>query len=62
MGVGAPFLDERLHVGGDGAVEIHLFARGGMLEAEGLGVQRLSRTDGEAVVDELVVGGCAIAA
>ena len=57
MGVVLPLGDEGGHVGGEVAVEVHLLAGLGVDEAEGLGVQGLAGTQGEAVVDELGVAG-----
>ena len=49
-GVVFPFGDEGGHVGGQLAVEVHLLARLGMDEAEGLGMQRLPWTQLKAVI------------
>ena len=57
MGVVLPFGDEGGHVGGEGAVEVHLQAGVGVDEAEGLGVECLAGAQGEAVVDELGIAG-----
>lgn len=41
-------------------IEHHLLACAGMLKPEGLGMEHLTRTKLEAVVDELAVFGCAL--
>jgi hypothetical protein len=41
------------------AGEVHLFSRKGMPESQGLGMQGLTRTQGETVVDESLVFRCA---
>lgn len=41
-------------------IEHHLFACTRMLESEGLGMEHLTRTEFETVVDELTVLGCAL--
>ena len=53
--VSAPAFDEGGHVGGEGRVEVHPLPRGGMLEAERLGVEGLPGTGGETVLHELLV-------
>ena len=54
-GVIAPFFDEGGHVVGQRLLEMHVAARGGMLETQDAGMQRLARTEGETVFDELFV-------
>ena len=54
-GVGAPALEKLFHVWGGGGGEKHLFACAGMGEAEGAGVERLSRACRETVVYKLPV-------
>jgi len=55
VGVGFPLGDEGGHVGGGGAVEVHLLAGDGVDKAQGLGMQGLAGTQLKAVVDELGV-------
>ena len=50
-----PFIDEGGHVVRPSGIEEHAFAGTGMREAERLGMQHLSRTEGETVLDILAV-------
>lgn len=53
----SPAGDEGCHVGGDGAVEVHLLSSGRVNKPQCLGMQSLSWAHFEAVVDELCVTG-----
>ena len=58
----APLLQQGGHVGGEFAGEVHFLACAGMAETEGAGVEGLTRTNIEAVMDKGAVGGGAVAA
>ena len=56
MDIPAPFLDNSLHVIGQGRGEVHLPARHGMPEAQCLGMEYLSGAKFKAIVDESLIG------
>ena len=58
----SPLFQQQRHVFRQFRVEVHLLARLWMHKAEGLCVQSLSRTDFEAVANELLVAAAALAA
>ena len=55
FGVGAPFLDDLGHIGGEVGVELDPLISGGVGEPEFFGVEGLAGKDGEAVIHELLV-------
>lgn len=59
--IGAPLLDEYSHVGGEWGFESHLSFQHRMIEAEGLGMEGLTRAEGETVFDKLGVLAEAVA-
>lgn len=59
---GTPLVDQCSEVFGPWRVEVHLLMSAGMYEAERLGMQSLTGTDLEAVVDESLVGSTALSA
>ena len=52
-----PAVEAELQVGRQGALEMEMTVRGGVLEAEDAGVEGLTRTGGEAVLHKMAIGG-----